>query len=77
MLVWKKVPDADYYVIYRAYDGGKWKVLKTTQKTSYSDSMIRRGSEYWYKVRAVKKNRNSCVSLYSPWITTSNYAWVP
>lgn len=76
-LVWNKVADADRYVIYRKHDGGKWKKIKTTNKTSYSSSAIKRGSKYWYKVRAVSKSDKGVASKFSPWITTMNYAWVP
>ena len=76
-LVWNKVTDADYYVVYRKPDGGKWKKIKTTKKTYYSSSTIRRGRRYWYKVRAMKNSSKGTASKYSPWITTMNYAWVP
>ena len=76
-LVWKAVPDADYYVVYRKYDGGKWKKIKKTTKTYYAGSLIRPGKRYWYKVKARRINRKYSTSLYSPWITTMDYAWVP
>jgi len=76
-LIWSGVPGAARYVIYRKHDGGKWKKIKTTKKTYYSSSMIKRGRSYWYKVKAVGKNGKSAASRYSPWITTMTYAWVP
>jgi fibronectin type 3 domain-containing protein len=76
-LVWKAVPEAHHYVVYRKADGGSWRKIKSTKKTYYSSSRIKRGSRYWYKVKAVKKNGKGASSKYSPWITTMNYAWVP
>ena len=76
-LVWNEVPDAKRYVIYRKRDGGRWQKIKSTKKTFYASSSIKRGSRYWYKVRAVPKKGKGAVSKFSPWITTMNYAWVP
>ena len=76
-LVWNAVPDADRYVVYRKHDGGKWKKIRTTKKTYFSSSKIKRGSPYWYKVRAVAADSKGTASRFSPWITTLRYAWVP
>ena len=76
-LVWKAVPEAHHYVVYRKADGGSWRKIRSTKKTYYSSSRIKRGNRYWYKVKAVKKNGKGASSKYSPWITTMNYAWVP
>ena len=54
-----------------------WKKIKKTTKTYYAGSLIRPGKRYWYKVKARRINRKYSTSLYSPWITTMDYAWVP
>ncbi len=69
-LVWEKVPEAGRYIVYRKYAGGRWKKIKTTRKTYYSDSLIKRGRRYWYKVKAVKKKKSRSASVSSPWATT-------
>ena len=76
-LVWKAVPDADYYVVYRKYDGGKWKKIKKTKRTYYSGSLIKPGKRYWYKIQARRTNGKYSISRCSAWITTMDYAWVP
>lgn len=76
-LVWNKIEKADYYVVYRKSDGGKWKKIKTTRNTYFSSSKIKRGKSYWYKVKAVRSVNKGSDSAFSPWITTMNYAWVP
>ena len=76
-LVWNAVPGADRYAVYRKADGGKWKKVKTTRNTYYSNRLIKRGKRYWYKVQALGPNGKSSASMYSPWITTMRYAWVP
>ena len=68
---------ADRYVVYRRYDGGSWYQIGTTKKAEYSDSYIVRGADYWYTVKAISKKNKRVTSLYSPWITTMTYAWVP
>ena len=76
-LTWNAVPGADRYVVYRKADGGKWKKIKTTKKTCYSNRLIKRGKRYWYKVQALGPDGKSSASVYSPWVTTMRYAWVP
>jgi len=76
-LVWDAVPQAVRYEVYRKYDGGKWKRIAKTRKTSYTNRKLKRGRKYWYKVRAVGRGGTASASEYSPWITTMTYAWVP
>ncbi len=76
-LVWNSVPEAVRYDVYRKSDGGKWKKIKSTADTSYTDSKLKRGKKYWYKVRAVGESGAGSASPDSPWITTMTYAWVP
>lgn len=76
-LTWDEIPNAYCYEVYRKYDGGYWYKVKTTKKTSYTDSKLVYGGPYWYTVRAIRKIGKSTASLYSPWITALRYAWVP
>ena len=76
-LVWNAVPQAERYDIYRRPDSGKWKKIASTTDTSYTNSKMKRGKKYWYKVMAVGSGGGSTASEYSPWITTTTYAWVP
>ena len=76
-LVWNAVPEALRYEVCRKSDGGKWKKIATTADTSYTNSKLKRGKKYWYKVRAVGSGGAASASEYSPWITTMTYAWVP
>jgi len=55
---WGKVSSADGYNIYQKKDSkGKWKKIKTITKNStlnYTVKKLKRGSRYYYKVRAYK-----------------------
>ena len=55
-LKWSKASGATGYMVYR-YDAkkGTWKKIGTTSKTYFSDSKLKSGTEYQYKVRAYKK----------------------
>jgi len=66
-----------YQWYYRKASGGKWKKVKTTTYTYCSSSKIKRGKPLWFKVKAVGAGGKSAASVYSPWITTMTYAWVP
>jgi hypothetical protein len=76
-LVWNAVPGAKCYVVYRKYDGGKWKKVITTKRPLFISKYIKRGNKYWYTVKAISKTGKGANSKFSPWITTMNYAWVP
>lgn len=76
-LMWNAVPGAERYSVWRKSDGGKWRKIKTTTKTSYTNKKLVKGKKYWYKVRAESGKGSSTASMYSPWITTMRYAWVP
>lgn len=61
-LKWKKIAKADGYQILRANSKkGKYKVVKTTKKLSYTDKKVKKGKTYYYKVRAYKKVNGSKV----------------
>lgn len=53
-LKWGKVEDARGYRIYM-YQGGKWKALKTTTKTSYTVTGLEASKKYILRVRAYEK----------------------
>lgn len=62
ILVWKQTRNADGYHIYRATESGKrkqgklrFKLIKSTGKTSFSDKKLKLGGRYVYSVRAVSK----------------------
>ena len=56
-LSWNEVSGAQGYVIYRKYNG-KWKALRTVSKntTSYTDSSVKSGKTYSYRVRPYRKS---------------------
>ncbi len=50
---WKKVSGAERYIVYRKDTvNKKWVRLATTKSTSYTDSTVKNGSQYYYTVRA-------------------------
>ena len=50
---WSSVEEAEGYHIYRRRkDEKKWMLLGTTQKTKYSDTTMKNGRRYFYKVAA-------------------------
>ncbi|MCQ4635332.1 Ig-like domain-containing protein [Anaerovorax odorimutans] len=52
-LTWKKTAGAKGYKIYRAASkNGKYKKIKTTKATNYTDKKLKTGKTYYYKVRA-------------------------
>jgi len=52
---WGKVSGASGYRVYRATSkSGTYKLIKTTTSTSYTNSSLRTGKRYYYKVRAYK-----------------------
>lgn len=65
-LTWKKVEGASKYEIYRATSkNGTYKLLKTTEGTSFTNTGAKEGVTYYYKVKAIcgaSKNGNSAFS---------------
>ena len=49
---WKKVKDADGYRIQRKSGKGKWKDLKIINKTQYTDTTVKNGENYQYRIYA-------------------------
>ena len=72
-LTWNKVSAASSYIIYRQNSDGKYEKLAETEKTSYSDSDVRKGNTYKYKVGyavnlpngEILVTKSKAVSLYT------------
>lgn len=56
-LSWSKVSFASGYQVQR-YDGSKWKTLVNTKSNSYTDSKLKAGNKYDYRVRTYKTINN-------------------
>ena len=52
-LSWDKVGGATKYYIYRSTDGVNFKYYSSTTKTSYTNTSVKAGSTYSYRVKAV------------------------
>ncbi len=62
---WKKVSGAQKYEVYRASSkNGRYSLIKTTTETSMTNKSVEPGKRYYYKVRAIAKNK-SANSAYS------------
>lgn len=59
VLKWKKVKNADGYVVYRATKkNGKYAAVKTITKaktTTFTNKNLKKGKTYYYKIKAYKK----------------------
>ena len=66
-LKWKEFGDADGYTVYRKTSkNGKWKSIKTTSSTSYTNKKLKLNKTYWYKIRAFEgSGKSKTYSLYS------------
>jgi fibronectin type 3 domain-containing protein/GH25 family lysozyme M1 (1,4-beta-N-acetylmuramidase) len=53
---WSKVSGADKYYVYRKTASGSWSKIATTTSTSYTDKTAKKGTTYYYTVRAVSGN---------------------
>ncbi|MGI6204461.1 MAG: hypothetical protein ACOYJH_04190 [Anaerovoracaceae bacterium] len=57
---WSAVKGARQYKVYRSTSkNGKYRVVKTTSKRSWSDSKLRKGRHYYYKVFAFRGSIHS------------------
>ena len=65
VLSWDKVAGAKKYEIQRSVNGGAFKKLSTTSKTTYTDSKATSGTVCTYKIRALASS-SSCHSQFSP-----------
>lgn len=50
---WSKVTGASQYELQRRVGSGSWKTVKTTTSTKFTDSNLKKGKSYTYRVRAV------------------------
>ncbi|TDK64145.1 hypothetical protein E2K98_04590 [Bacillus salipaludis] len=63
---WRLVSGASGYQIYRATSSkGGYSLIKTTTSTSYTNSALKRGRTYYYKVRTYRKVAST--KFYSGW----------
>ncbi len=63
---WNKVDGATKYYIYRSTDGVNFSYQYSTTKTSYTNTSAKKGTKYYYKVKAVKVvNGTNVTSAYS------------
>ena len=68
-LTWEKVTGARKYRIYRAdKKNGSYRRIGTTKTTSYTDNVRQTGQRYYYKIKAVHRNKR-CNSVYSRAVT--------
>jgi len=64
---WTEVDNADEYKVYRSTSSdGTFKLCGTIAATSYKDKTIKKGTKYYYKVRAVSDGEYNDSSL-SKW----------
>jgi fibronectin type 3 domain-containing protein len=50
---WGKVTGANKYYVYRKTASGSWSEIATTTSTSYTDKTAKKGTTYYYTVKAV------------------------
>lgn len=69
-LTWKRPSGAEGYVIYRKTGkNGSYKKIKTVtsaKKLSYTNSGLKKGTTYYYKIRAYRKGADK-KNIYSKW----------
>lgn len=59
-VTWDEVKNAVKYEIYRATSkNGEFKLMYTTEGTSYTNTSAKAGKTYYYKVRAIAKNESA------------------
>ena len=73
---WKATKNTTKYIVYRKKADTKWKKVKTTTSTTFTDKDFKSGTKYYYTVRAIKvtdgreyisgykKSGVSCTSYY-------------
>lgn len=52
-LNWSEVENADYYILYRSVNEGKWERVKTSTETFVQNLSLREGVTYKYRITAV------------------------
>ena len=64
-LSWSKVTGADKYYVYRSTDGKTFKHFATTTKLSYTNTGAKKGTKYYYKVKAICSANTKANSVFS------------
>ncbi len=52
VLRWQKNPEASIFYVYRRADGGKWKLIGSTDKNIFADKKAESDGRYYYTVKA-------------------------
>ena len=60
-VTWNEISDAKGYQVYMKINKGKFKLIKTTKRNSYTVKRLSMGSSYSFKVRAYKRSRGRYV----------------
>ena len=64
-LSWSKVTGADKYYVYRSTDGKTFKHFATTTKLSFINTSAKKGTKYYYKVKAICSANTNANSAFS------------
>ncbi|MCI7369432.1 MAG: hypothetical protein MSM72_03745, partial [Firmicutes bacterium] len=64
-LTWGKVTGADKYYVYRSTNGKDYTILIKTTKTSVTNTGAKKGTKYYYKVKAVCSANTNANSAFS------------
>ena len=64
-LSWSKVTGADKYYVYRSTDGKDYTILIKTTKTSVTNTGAKKGTKYYYKVKAICSANTNANSAFS------------
>ena len=64
-LTWGKVTGADKYYVYRSTNGKDYTLLIKTTKTSVTNTGAKKGTKYYYKVKAICSANTNANSVFS------------
>ena len=56
-LTWKKTKNAKRYQVYCSANGGSYRKIKTTKKTTFTHNKLKSGATYVYKVRGINQKK--------------------
>ena len=68
---WNAVEGATAYEVYRAVQGGTFKLQKTTTSTSFINTAVTPGTTYFYRVKAIC-SKSAADSAFSSTVNTIN-----
>ena len=71
-LSWNKVAGATSYQLYIKQADGSYKLMKTTNATSFTTAFATYGKQFTYKMRAVTSKNSSATSAYSSAVNAKN-----